>query len=284
MSWHFLQGQEEASWAGSSSDGAPSALLNLIPTAGECCLPDSATDCLNDSRYGMTFARSTDGNGEAMSALCPLASHARECQQRAKAAVLTIRARVSGAKSRALSVKYDRATSSWRTVRCLFPEDSIESLPTLPRWGSMRDGELWELTMPAGLIGERGSGLRRIWATPRASDGMKHRLRSLPKGHNCRARLEDEIAELHGEGGYVNPHWVEWLMGLPIGWTSLDPLPPELMAQWRDPAWWEADPADSGMIPRVSVGEKNRVGQLKALGNAQVPLCAATAWNLLAPA
>jgi hypothetical protein len=71
-------------------------------------------------------------------------------------------------------------------------------------------------------------------------------------------------------------------MGFPIGWTSLEALPAEAMEQWLDPTWWETDPADLGIIPRVSVGEKNRVGQLKALGNAQVPLCAATAWNLLA--
>ena len=33
MSWHFLQEQAEASWEGSSLDGAPSALLRLMPIA-----------------------------------------------------------------------------------------------------------------------------------------------------------------------------------------------------------------------------------------------------------
>jgi hypothetical protein len=27
-----------------------------------------------------------------------------------------------------------------------------------------------------------------------------------------------------GDGGGVNPDWVEWLMGLPIGWSALQPL------------------------------------------------------------
>jgi len=44
---------------------------------------------------------------------------------------------------------------------------------------------------------------------------------------------------------------------------------------------WEADPADSGEIPRVTTGVKDRVNRLKAIGNGQVPMCMATAWNLL---
>ena len=41
--------------------------------------------------------------------------------------------------------------------------------------------------------------------------------------------------------------------------------------------WWEVEPD----IGRVSTGVKNRVGMLKALGNAQVPIQAAVAWKLL---
>ena len=44
MSWHFLQGQEVASWGGDCLDGAPSALLRLIPMRAESCLPDRQTD------------------------------------------------------------------------------------------------------------------------------------------------------------------------------------------------------------------------------------------------
>jgi hypothetical protein len=34
-------------------------------------------------------------------------------------------------------------------------------------------------------------------------------------------------------------------------------------------------------IPRVAVGIPERVNRLKALGNGQVPACAAAAWHLL---
>jgi len=59
MSWHYLQGQEAASWEGSSLDGAPSALLKLIPTHERSCSQDKLTDASNRSPFGMTLRRST---------------------------------------------------------------------------------------------------------------------------------------------------------------------------------------------------------------------------------
>jgi hypothetical protein len=34
-------------------------------------------------------------------------------------------------------------------------------------------------------------------------------------------------------GGKLNPPWVEWLMGWPIGWTDLKPLEMDKFQQWR---------------------------------------------------
>ena len=42
-------------------------------------------------------------------------------------------------------------------------------------------------------------------------------------------------------------------------------------------SWWKAEPN----VHRVDDGVAARVDRLKATGNGQVPLCAATAWNLL---
>ena len=41
--------------------------------------------------------------------------------------------------------------------------------------------------------------------------------------------------------------------------------------------WWSAEPR----LGRVADGVANRVDRLKAIGNGQVPLCAATAWRIL---
>tara|TARA_R110000751_G_scaffold304328_1_gene419751 strand:- start:495 stop:713 length:219 start_codon:yes stop_codon:yes gene_type:complete len=35
-------------------------------------------------------------------------------------------------------------------------------------------------------------------------------------------------------GGKLNPQWVEWLMGWPIGWTALEPLAMDKYQQWYD--------------------------------------------------
>lgn len=45
--------------------------------------------------------------------------------------------------------------------------------------------------------------------------------------------------------------------------------------------WWSVDPADTGDIPRIATGIKDRVNRLKAIGNGQVPLCMAKAWETL---
>ena len=42
-------------------------------------------------------------------------------------------------------------------------------------------------------------------------------------------------------------------------------------------SWWEAEPN----VGRVANGVAARVDRLKAIGNGQVPLCAATAWKVL---
>ena len=93
-------------------------------------------------------------------------------------------------------------------------------------------------------------------------------------------------------GGQLNPTWVSLLMGWPLGWVALDPMDRDEFEAWRrgflgEPndsrygtqPWisgeWEAN------IPRVTTGAPDRVNQLKALGNGQVPIVAAVAWLLL---
>jgi hypothetical protein len=34
-------------------------------------------------------------------------------------------------------------------------------------------------------------------------------------------------------GGTLNPTWVEWLMGWPLGWTDLKPLAMAKFQQWQ---------------------------------------------------
>ena len=45
----------------------------------------------------------------------------------------------------------------------------------------------------------------------------------------------------------------------------------------NSPQWWSTEPS----VGRVAHGVADRVDRLKAIGNGQVPLCAATAWRVL---
>jgi hypothetical protein len=74
-----------------------------------------------------------------------------------------------------------------------------------------------------------------------------------------------------GRGGSLSPDWVSWLMGLPVDWTSLEPLPREEYLDWfhaqQDGTWWQEERG----LPRVATGIKDRVSRLKCLGNGIVP-------------
>ena len=63
-----------------------------------------------------------------------------------------------------------------------------------------------------------------MWPTPRASEykdtgpvGSKSHTHMQEKKYLC-AAVKDPEQPL----GMLNPHWVEWLMGYPDGWTSLE--------------------------------------------------------------
>jgi len=71
--------------------------------------------------------------------------------------------------------------------------------------------------------GKRGVGLntQAMWATPTAHDAKNM---SMPP---TAALREDLIGDMmrSGQQGYLNPDWVEQLMGLPVGWTDVPILP-----------------------------------------------------------
>lgn len=74
--------------------------------------------------------------------------------------------------------------------------------------------------------------------------------------------------------GMLNPDWVEWLMGWPIGWTDIDDGGELLWLELDDdPAEWEPP-----LMHRITRKKKHRVKRIETLGNGQVPLCAAVAF------
>jgi hypothetical protein len=433
------QGLVEEYWEENYSDGERFAPLNVIVTPHPFWLRDKTTDILSHSRFSQMSASLTESLGEDVLMWCQEAS-------RAKTSVLPEKAQESeesevdfGGRWRGLSVKYDPATSGWKTHHCLFPEDLDWSCLTLPKWGMMSGGELWERTTQepdtsgigagsgeswptpnvrdclsgesntspeywqnmADKCKERGinkqyplrvavNDERRTWPTPTANedaagtpDGKMQWMLTQAAKSGCATRKEyqswptpnasdykgsgtegplrdrldyatergatksntypknwatpqardhrtggadrwenpersrnfnDQAATL-GNGGQLNPDWVEWLMGWPVAWTQLEGL--EQM-DWRD---WSVDPADGlppdmlgtprateavrssefikgrtptpeeyiiatdrlqgGDVPRIATDIPNRIDRLRAIGNGQVPQAMVLAWNEL---
>lgn len=69
-----------------------------------------------------------------------------------------MRVRDSGVTWRALYMKYDHDSCTWKTPRFSLVEDLEWFSPTLPRWGSMLGGALWEQTRSAPPTSGTGSG------------------------------------------------------------------------------------------------------------------------------
>jgi hypothetical protein len=128
------------------------------------------------------------------------------------------------------------------------------------------------------------------YPTPSATDYRTGYREDSEAGIAQREKRSKPLRDAAAPGTQLNPDWVEWLMGWPIGWTSLETLPQEMFWEWLDKSsagtWWQSDPAEpsddwSVVVPRTGKGIKNRTSRLRGIGNGQVPLCAYTAFFIL---
>ena len=114
------------------------------------------------------------------------------------------------------------------------------------------------------------------WPTPKTG-GLKLRSKT-----HVLANPEEVRSMRSGNGGQLNPQWVELLMGWPPGWTSLDPIDAVSFVLWQVAAGHWPGTWEDG-TPRVAEGVSCRVQRLKAIGNGQVPAAAAVAWRQFTP-
>ena len=342
MSWFCIPSISLQEQAGESSgicslDTLQSALSKSKNIPEEFCCKDSLTAFYQRFPFGTTF----DPSGKTIKSAPHSSNEQRRCKGNSSSVAgshncaktfpppeRVQESRASdpafGQKWLALSVRFDPDSRWWKTAHSLFPEDSIACSPTLPRWGMMRDGELWERTTPGLRTEETGSGFwptpirddanhrtnpamaaHGMWPTPNRMDAVESELMSDPnhwrkrqaqkaeEGINLqfplrvavrmwptprafmhkdasydrgKSNLGDVVAELerfptpksrdwkgqiqrgiHGPadsvanldrgdgktiGGQLNPDWVEWLMGWPVGWTDLKPLETDRFLLW----------------------------------------------------
>ena len=68
---------------------------------------------------------------------------------------------------------------------------------------------------------------KKQWPTPTASDHKGSGPTNIRKDGKDRKKDRLDYA-VEQKSGTLNPTWVEWLMGLPTGWTDLDSWVTEL--------------------------------------------------------
>ena len=288
MSWHYSRALVEASLAATCLDGGACAPSNSTTTHEAYLWLDRTTGVCRRSRYGMTCEPLTDALGADVLTWCLADSLVRTSAVPARVPESPANDPDYGTKWRASSVRFDRDSCGWKTVQCLYGAALPWSLVTLPRWGSMHGGELWEhitlaprtsgtaygswptptasmmpcegtqrLMRKKWLAGElsleeasaiagrdvrQAQGKVPMWPTPKASAagpdfaavnrGKAISLQTAvamfptptvqdasnngaPSQHRRNAKPLNAVA-----GGALNPTWVEWLMGWPLGWTD----------------------------------------------------------------
>ena len=113
-----------------------------------------------------------------------------------------------------------RLSSSSRTSR---PEPFLSLGETFEQWAS-KCRTPSRVPPPSWVRGISGKGSSYL-PTPAARDWREDRVYpSQLKRHS--PNLGTQI------GGQVNPLWKEWFMGLPIGWTAIEPLEMQSYQRW----------------------------------------------------
>lgn len=142
---------------------------------------------------------------------------------------------------------WSQDTYSWKTFQLSLVEELTLYLGRWPRSGMMRNGIAYRLPTLAPLTdaigssslpmpkasdaerggrGEllalvRGKKTRQMWPTPTAITNSGGAAMCKWGGSGSREKLRQMVTpeELNGQ---LNPMWVEWLMGFPLGWSDLE--------------------------------------------------------------
>lgn len=244
MSWLFSQALVAEFSAATCWDGAPSAPLSVMPTPHKFWRNDKTMDHSLLSQFGLTCAVLTEDHGATLLTWYLEVSPVRTSLSQVTASALPDPARLSGHRWQELSVRYDLASSRWRTHQCLWDEDLHWSSVSLPKWGMTRAGVCWEQLTWAPPTNDIEFGLlplitksmrtERTWPTPVASMAKGSSVNALTRksgANRSNDRLDHAVMAV--DGGHLNPEWVEWLMGWPIGWTDLKPLETAKFRQWQ---------------------------------------------------
>lgn len=170
MSYTCLLERGEEFSAECFSDIEPFVRSRLSLTAEKSCCNASGTESCPGFRSGTMCEPSTAGRGAGSSMSCAAGFPARTSALPGKARESTANGPDFGRKWRESLARYDPGSRSWKTRQCLLLGGLEEFSETFPKWGSMRDGELFRQPTPVLRTCGSGSG---YWPTPLTQDA-KH--------------------------------------------------------------------------------------------------------------
>ena len=108
-------------------------------------------------------------------------------------------------------------SAEFRTGRTPSPQEAVKMLHTPTGTANQ---------LSPSMVG-RDAGSWGLWPTPAASEARQ----GYPNRQGDKEGTQESLSTvvIDGQGGrdaisgQLNPTWVEWLMGFPLGWTDLEP-------------------------------------------------------------
>ena len=251
MSYHYLQELVEGCSVLSFSGIESFAPWKKSRIAEKCSSVANSTACYQCSRSGTISMPSMARIGAAAWILSVRDSHVSHFQS-PENVLGKMTKEIYGQKPSESFAKWDRNSAFWRMSQGFLDHMDISDkyLEIWPRAGSMRNGIAY-LRQPAAPLTKgidcgfwptpktrdwKAAGGNRHsmdlptmvrWRSPTATEGIggSQDPKKRKAGHHT-IRLRDQV------GGPLNPEWVEWLIGWPIGWTDLKALAMDKFQSW----------------------------------------------------
>lgn len=227
MSYTFLLDAGEESSAESFSTIPACALSKSTHTVEKFYSNDSGMLCYQDSRSGTTCETLTPDRGEIRLMSSARDFHVKDTQSSGKST--KAQDSMDGLTPFALFEKSSHSQSGWKTCQQFLPGLGDESSLNFPTWGMMLGGACFQ---GAPLVPHIHENACFAWRTPAASDSKRRCLDwpSVRKPGNPLC-LPQQIAQ-RGVHGYLNPQFINALMGWPNTWSLLTPLETAKFQQW----------------------------------------------------
>ncbi len=232
MSWHFSRAVEVAFLGVSCSDGAPSVPSSTMSTQETYSKHDKTMGASTPSLSGTMCEPSMGSRGVDWWMSSLVASRARtSARQTTKPKESREAGLACGRKWRELSLMCVPETYSLKTLHCLWEEDLPWSSVTLPKWGMMRAGVLWELITPALPTNESDAGymptILKTQILEKESPMECGQIQVSKSGYVQKTSKNGEPGSASWPlwmlyHGYLpTPRAAEHFMGYPMGWTDL---------------------------------------------------------------